>query len=182
MTTWKISLHHLSYRIIPYYLYWNQSLHAPAVAKPNQFHFFRWDQTLGQPYFNYLHTRSGSCTLTSIKSPRSSRSSTSKSNEVSSETDDMLPDAIPRNTQCQGLTGLSRTWSAYSLCSVVFFLSWSCWCDVANLQFFFSHPYLSLNMLEVAAIGWHMLPPLLWNFGPGVCTDPSFKTLGPGKF
>ena len=69
-----------------------------------------------------------------------------------SETDDMLPDAIPGNTQCQGLTRLSRTWSVYYLCMLPSF--WAGHVSVMLIVcMFFSHPYLSLNMLEVAAIG-----------------------------
>ena len=69
-----------------------------------------------------------------------------------SETDDMLPDAIPGNTQCQGLTRLSRTWSVYYVRMLPSF--WAGHVSVMLIVcMFFSHPYLSLNMLEVAAIG-----------------------------
>ena len=96
--------------------------------------------------------------------------------ELASETDDMLPDAIPRNTQCQGLTRLSRTWSVYHLCMLPSF--WAGHVGVMLIVcMFFSHPYLSLSDW----LGY--VPPLLWNLGPGVCAGPSFKSfLGSGKF
>ena len=60
--------------------------------------------------------------------------------ELASETDDMLPDAIPRNTQCQGLTRLSRTWSVYHLCMLPSF--WAGHVGVMLIVcMFFSHPF-----------------------------------------
>ena len=95
-----------------------------------------------------------------------------------SETDDMLPDAIPRNTQFQGLTTLSMTWSVYYLCvCVAFILGRSCWCDVDSLHVFLT----SISQPEHAGSGSDWLgyvPPLLSNLGRSMCRSFFQKFFG----